>query len=94
MYKAIKDKFKIINQREVAKKVGINECVLSRIINGHQTTKKTTAKKTVTKKADATKLEENKVKWYKHPIFVGVVTVVLCYFAGYIVGYLLAGIFG
>ena len=43
MYKAIKDKFKIINQREVAKKVGLNECVLSRIINGHQTTKKTTA---------------------------------------------------
>lgn len=43
MYKAIKEKFAIINQREVAKKVGINECVLSRIINGHQTTKKTTA---------------------------------------------------
>ena len=43
MYKAIKEKFVIINQREVAKKVGINECVLSRIINGHQTTKKTTA---------------------------------------------------
>ena len=43
MYKAIKEKFKIVNQREIAKKVGINECVLSRIINGHQTTKKTTA---------------------------------------------------
>jgi len=43
LYKAIKDKFKIINQREIAKKVGINECVLSRIINGHCTTRKTTA---------------------------------------------------
>jgi plasmid maintenance system antidote protein VapI len=43
LYKAIKEKFAIINQREVAKKVGINECVLSRIINGHQTTRKTTA---------------------------------------------------
>ena len=43
MYKAIKEKFKIVNQREIANKVGINECVLSRIINGHQGTKKTTA---------------------------------------------------
>lgn len=43
MYKAIKEKFAVINQRELAKVVGLNECVLSRIINGHQTTKKTTA---------------------------------------------------
>lgn len=43
MYKAIKDKFKIINQKEVAKIVGITEATMSRIINGHQTTNKTTA---------------------------------------------------
>ena len=43
MYKAIKDKFVIINQRELAKIVGINESTLSRIVNGHQTTKKITA---------------------------------------------------
>lgn len=43
MYKAIKEKFDIINQRELAKKVGITESSMSRIVNGHQTTKKTTA---------------------------------------------------
>lgn len=43
MYKAIKEKFAVINRREIAKRVGLNECVISRILNGHQTTKKTTA---------------------------------------------------
>lgn len=43
MYKAIKDKFIIINQRELAKIVGMHESTLSRIVNGHQTTKKVTA---------------------------------------------------
>lgn len=43
MYKAIKDKFDIINRRELAKIVGISECTLSRIINNRQTTSKTTA---------------------------------------------------
>ena len=43
MYKAIKEKFKIINQKEVANIVGITESTMSRIVNGKQTTNKTTA---------------------------------------------------
>ena len=62
MYKAIKDKFKIINQREVAKKVGINECVLSRIINGHQTTRKTTAYCIVKAISENAEIEEYFIK--------------------------------
>ena len=43
MYKAIKEKFKIINQKEIANIVGITESTMSRIVNGKQTTNKTTA---------------------------------------------------
>ncbi len=43
MYYAIKEKFNIINQREIAKIVGLNEGTLSRIINNKQTTSKRTA---------------------------------------------------
>lgn len=43
MYKAIKEKFNIINQREIAKIVGITEATMSRIVNGKQSTNKTTA---------------------------------------------------
>ena len=43
MYKAIKEKFKIINQKEVANIVGITESTMSIIVNGKQTTNKTTA---------------------------------------------------
>lgn len=43
MYYAIKEKFRIINQREIAKIVGLNEGTLSRIINGKQSTNKRTA---------------------------------------------------
>ena len=43
MYKAINKKFKNIKQREVAKKVGITESTLSRIVNNKQTTSKATA---------------------------------------------------
>ena len=43
MYKAIKEKFKRINQKEIANIVGITESTMSRIVNGKQTTNKTTA---------------------------------------------------
>ena len=43
MYKAIKEKFNSIKQKDIAKQVGITEETLSRIINGKQATKKTTA---------------------------------------------------
>ena len=43
MYKAIKEKFNIINQRQIAEIVGITEATMSRIVNGKQTTNKTTA---------------------------------------------------
>ena len=43
MYKAIKDKFNIINQKQIANIVGITEATMSRIVNGKQTTNKTTA---------------------------------------------------
>lgn len=43
MYKAIKEKFNSIKQKDIAKRVGIAEETLSRIINGKQTTQKTTA---------------------------------------------------
>ena len=43
MYKAIKESFNVINQRQVAKIVGITEATMSRIVNGKQTTSKTTA---------------------------------------------------
>lgn len=43
MYFAIKEKFKLINQRELCKIVGLNEGTLSRIINNHIGTTKRTA---------------------------------------------------
>ena len=43
MYKAIKEKFNSIKQKDIARRVGITEETLSRIINGKQATKKTTA---------------------------------------------------
>lgn len=43
MYKAIKEKFNSIKQKDIAKQVGITEETLSRIINGKQATQKTTA---------------------------------------------------
>lgn len=43
MYTGIKEKFEMINQRAVADKVGITPSTLCRIINGKQTTNKTTA---------------------------------------------------
>jgi plasmid maintenance system antidote protein VapI len=43
MYIAITEKFDTINQRAVAEKVGITPATLCRIINGKQTTNKTTA---------------------------------------------------
>lgn len=43
MYKAITEKFNNIKQREIAKKVGITEETMSRIINQKQNTSKTTA---------------------------------------------------
>lgn len=44
MFIAIKEKFTDdINQREIAERVGIDESTLSRIINGKQTTQKSTA---------------------------------------------------
>lgn len=43
MYKAIKEKFNSIKQKDIAIRVGITEETLSRIINGKQATKKTTA---------------------------------------------------
>mgnify|MGYP003316687726 CR=1 FL=1 len=43
MYKAIKEKFNSIKQKDIAKRVGITEETLSRIINGKQATQKTTA---------------------------------------------------
>lgn len=43
MYKAIKEKFEIINQAMLSKKVGITPEAMCRIINGKQNTSKTTA---------------------------------------------------
>lgn len=43
MYTGIKEKFEMINQRAVADKVGITPATLCRIVNGKQTTNKTTA---------------------------------------------------
>ena len=43
MYTAIKEKFILINQRQLAKEVGMTYEALNRIINGKQTTKKATA---------------------------------------------------
>lgn len=43
MYTGIKEKFEMINQRAVANKVGITPATLCRIVNGKQTTNKTTA---------------------------------------------------
>lgn len=43
MYYAIKEKFNIINQREIARIVGLNEATISRIINNKQATNKRTA---------------------------------------------------
>lgn len=43
MYIAKTEQFKNIRQREIAKKVGITEETLSRVINRKQTTTKTTA---------------------------------------------------
>lgn len=43
MYKAIKENFKGINQRQLAKKVGIAHEVLNRIINNKQLTTYSTA---------------------------------------------------
>lgn len=43
MYIGIKEKFSMINQRAIAKKVGITPATLCRIINGKQITTKTTA---------------------------------------------------
>ena len=43
MYLAKKEKFEKIKQRDVAERVGISECTLSRIINNKQLTKKATA---------------------------------------------------
>lgn len=43
MYKAIKEKFEVINQTKLSKIVGLELSTLNRIINGKQTTKKKTA---------------------------------------------------
>ena len=43
MYLAIKEKFKVINQRKLADKIGMSYETLNRIINGKQGTKKLTA---------------------------------------------------
>jgi DNA-binding XRE family transcriptional regulator len=43
VYTGIKEKFEMINQRAVADKVGITPATLCRIVNGKQTTNKTTA---------------------------------------------------
>lgn len=43
MYTGIKEKFEMINQRAVADKVGITPATLCRIVNGKQSTNKTTA---------------------------------------------------
>lgn len=43
MYTGIKEKFEMINQRAVANKVGITPATLCRIVNGKQSTNKTTA---------------------------------------------------
>ena len=43
MYTAIKEKFDNIKQKDIAKKVGITAQTINRIINGKQTTQKTTA---------------------------------------------------
>ena len=43
MYKAIKEKFLVINQAQIAKIVGITNTSMCRIVNGTQTTKKKTA---------------------------------------------------
>lgn len=43
MYTAIKEKFVAVNQRQLAKLVGVTPVTLCRIINGKQSTNKTTA---------------------------------------------------
>lgn len=43
MYYAIKEKFKLINQRKLAEQIGISYEAMNRIINGKQKTTKTTA---------------------------------------------------
>jgi DNA-binding XRE family transcriptional regulator len=43
VYLAIKEMFGTINQRAIAERVGITPVTLCRIINGKQTTNKTTA---------------------------------------------------
>lgn len=43
MYTGIKEKFEMINQRAIADKIGITPATLCRIVNGKQTTNKTTA---------------------------------------------------
>lgn len=43
MYVGIKEKFAMLNQRAIAKNVGITPATLCRIINGKQKTTKTTA---------------------------------------------------
>ena len=43
MYTAIKEKFDIINQAAIARKVGLTVETLNRIINGKQTTGKKSA---------------------------------------------------
>ena len=43
MYKAIKEKFEVINQAMLSRKVGITPETMCRIINGKQNTSKTTA---------------------------------------------------
>ena len=43
MYKANKEKFSLINQRALARNVGMSVEAINRIINGKQLTTKTTA---------------------------------------------------
>lgn len=65
------------------------------------TTKKaTTAKKTPVKKVvkKTVKKEEpvvvRKTAWYKHPLIVGLASIVICFFLGYTVGYLISMFMG
>ena len=43
MYTANKEKFNFINQRAIARTIGITPETMNRIVNGKQTTNKTTA---------------------------------------------------
>ena len=43
MYYAIKEKFNLVNQRRLAKQVGMSYEALNRIVNGKQSTRKLTA---------------------------------------------------